>query len=165
MITIGNYQKEITLDQLIDMAEKGVRQIWQHTHAILPIYHFVTEDGTHKIFSPSPIDKDAMVAAVKQLFIEEKAVAYVFISEAWSFRPPKDTKPEDLPASLERVPGRREIVMLLAENSHGLKSGEMEITRPDGTDAVLGDIEYIPSDGVRSEGRMIGLLPSKPLSS
>ncbi len=148
--------------KLIQSAERKVRKIFDQRGEILPMYHYVREDGAHLVFAPLPFaSKDQWVALARAVFEADRAIAYVFINEAWMVISPDVDGDYDKYGSLEHVPGRKEVALLNAEDDHGILQGHMEIVRPKGQKPYLRKLEFIDADGSTFEGRMVGLLPSK----
>ncbi len=99
-----------TAEHLIKTAARKVEAIFAKTGNVAAMYHYVRESGEHVVFMVPPFlkDKNQVVAFAKTIFEAERAVAYVFIDEAWMLDT-KRTKQEidaayDKYGSLEHVP-------------------------------------------------------------
>jgi hypothetical protein len=119
--------------------------------------------------TPPLESKDLAIALMKAMFECFHVVRYVHFTEAWTldYRGEKARKitSEDLrkikQEGLSQHPDRVEVVMFQAEdNEAGLITGHRPIIRPNGKKPYLGPIEYL-SEGMESEGRLVGLLPRK----
>ncbi len=152
-------------EQLVKFAARRVEKIFRQRGEIIWMYHFIKDDGQHGVFVPPPFldGKDAIVAATKALFEAEHVVAYVYLNEAWTLQEEAGASEVDALmakyGSLEHVPGRREVVVILAEDANGVVGGYMEINRPAGRKPYLGKLEVERPDAI--EGRMVGLLPRR----
>lgn len=158
----------MTAEKLIEFASRQIRKQFDKVGRVFPMYHYVRADGQQALFTPPPFykTKEQMVAHARSLFKEDNAVAFVFITEAWTLD--QATSREDIEVtyqlygSLENVPGRKEIVLLSAEDQNGMLQGQMEIIRPKNQKPYLGALEVFgrePGSGI--EGRMVGLLPQR----
>ncbi len=149
--------------QLMDFAEKAARTFFDQVGELRPLYHFIDSDGKHAIFTVPPyLDKNEYVELAKYILARENAAAYVFINEAWTVEARGDDADRVLreyKGSLEYAPGRREVVLLSAEDERGMIHGQLEIIRPKDRKPYLGPLQIYDYGAV--EGRMVGLLPVK----
>lgn len=156
---------KITAAKLIETADFASRRVFDKAERIMPMYHYVTADGSHKIFVPPAFlpDKDHVVAFAKSVFEGDGAVAYAFISEAWALAPPQGTTREEIDlmvaAGIKNHPDRVEVVTIFAEDENGAVSAQIPIHRPPNQKPYLGKLDVWP--GGATEGRMVGLLPRK----
>jgi hypothetical protein len=62
------------------------------------------------------VEKEMVIKTMSGLMKEKKAVSYSFISEAWMINLPETANAKDYPDGLEKVPGRKEVVIISSEN-------------------------------------------------
>ncbi len=154
----------MTAEELIKFSSRHVRKIFDKNGQVLPMYHYIRGDGEHAVFAPPAFcrSKDMMVEFAKKVFEAERAIAYVFVNEAWTLEQRKSqediTRIYERYGSLEHVPGRREVIMFTAEDAQHQRLAQIEIHRPAGRQPYLGELEMSP-DGGELEGRMVGILP------
>jgi hypothetical protein len=157
----------VTFDAFIRFAAKGAAINFARHKGVEPIFITVSETGDWQITALSFIwqdnadRKDIVFAAMRGIAKEKRAVRCAFISEAWALEGSNETVRHALAeGSLERVPGRREIVSIVAEDrSEGQRNAWMEIVRPDGRDPYLLTLHI--EQFSESYGRGVGLLPAE----
>lgn len=148
------------LKELIRLASKNVDTIFAHTGQVLPMYHAVNSKGQNLIIPQPDADKDVAAAMIVALFAEQKIDHYVFLSEAWILETKGAPDMEKIALSgLEHHPDRREIVAFSAESRDGgAQTARRYILRPEHGRAKLSPLVMDEMSGVKSEGRMVGLL-------
>ncbi len=159
--------------KLIEAASTAIERIFHHQGRVNPMYHCERADGIDFLMPATGNSKDEWVMNAKIAFLTQNVVRYVFIVEAWTLwsadvgaEKAKEgyEKLQQEGGSLEHVPGRREVVMLQAEDDNCMVIATRAIIRPKKGKARLGPLEYSPEFGSH-EGRMVGLLPPKGVRS
>lgn len=96
-------------------------------------------------------EKNAVVAAMREMFKLKKIIRYVFISEAWaSTAKTKKEADEALPPSMD--PNRKEIVIIVGEDRKETLGTEIPISRKDGKRILGKPHDLAACDGGRFEG-------------
>lgn len=163
------------------MSERELRTMFDHASAfcdkamasrgeIAPLWHAITSSG-ETIIEPHPtwLGKDMAAAAIRAMFELCDVVRYIYIGEAWTLirmmRPEEEE--EIFRKGLSEHPDRVEVVQIQGEDrACGQMMGARKIIRPKKGKPYLGPVEmiedlpYIPRGAtMRSEGRMVGMLP------
>lgn len=153
----------INLDDLLDLAENQARRVLLELgyRQLIPIYLLVSANKTKTIACPwnSELDKQIMLAIVRDEAAKMKALALSHLSEAWVSKRYANLEEAKADVKPSQHPERREIVMILATNGVTTKARKLAIERD-----WKGKITELTCDELGSEdtfvGRMIdGLLP------
>jgi hypothetical protein len=151
-----------TLKALIEFASQKSEDIFRKTGGLLPMYHAICEDKSHRIIlQPDTDTKDEAVEIVKAAFAMLRVDRYCFMSEAWLLvgDPVKVDLAKIEREGLEWHPDRREVVSFLAENRRGERlTGCRFILRPEHGKATLSPLRLDKMENLTTEGRMVGLL-------
>jgi hypothetical protein len=160
---------EKELRAMIDDASQFCAKQFARKGEVLPLWHAVAGDGEQLILPPPCEDKDAAAALIRALFELRDVRRYVYMSEAWTLA--RRIEPDEFAriqhAGVSAHPERIEVVMLMGEDRDcGQIMAERRIVRPANRRAYLEplrtliDLPRVPRDStIRSEGRLIGLLP------
>jgi hypothetical protein len=155
-------QRHPRLLKLIETASGTVEKIFAMSGGVAAMFHYIKENGDHIVtLAPTNLDKDTGVALMRSVFELERAVAVMYIDEAWTFL---STDWNEVRAHIEsgvgvaEHPRRIEIVHFSAEDDTGSLLGVRRIERPPGQKPQLGPLEIEESNGM-SVGRFVGLLP------
>ena len=164
IVRLPGARSDLPLRDLIEFASSQIDKRFKNTGRILPMWHAETATETLIIVGPLSKDsKDATVAALAEIFREEKVLRYLFIDEAWMV-----TKPQEsggfTPAEVERMrkhgvserPDRQEVIMINAEDKDIAMVGMRDIIRPAKGKARLGPLQVDTSHEMQS--RWFGLL-------
>jgi len=150
-----------TLKTLIEFASTQAGRIFDSSGMLLPMYHAVCEDRSHRIILQPDGTKDEAVEIVKAAFAMLRVDRYCFMNEAWLLV--GDPDQIDL-ARIERQglewhPDRREVVAFMAENRRGERlTGARYILRPEHGKPTLSPLKLDNMENLTTEGRMVGLL-------
>lgn len=153
------------LRQFLDERAEVVARMFHDIGRINRMYHVVDGEGRQVIMPAPPGDKDTSVAMTRVMFEVFRVRRYVMFDEGWTVMS-ENPGEADLAVehartrSLETFPGRKEVLLIVAEDEdEGQIMASREIIRPARGKARLGPLE-VWDTGV-SEGRMVGLLPSR----
>ena len=159
---------QATLRAMIEECSSRIEIVFQRQGEVRPMWHCVTSEGEEMAMAPPPfLSKDLAVTLMQAFFELKDVVRYVFVNEAWILQMTVDS--DEAAASLARVneeglanhPDRIEVVMFAGEDENGMLTAQRVIERPAGRKPRLGPLEFPDLTGVRSEGRMVGLLPQR----
>ena len=154
---------EPNLRELIETAATAIRQVWDKTHHILPMYHFIQSDGQEGLMPVGNLpSKEAAVEVAKLVFERQGVIAYVFVCECWALM--GKISDEDVAkaktGTIANHPDRKEQIGFIAEGQNGLLSAWINIDRTH-EPPTLGKLEVMDEEVTSSEGLMVGLLPRK----
>ena len=155
------------LKELIKFVSPLAEKIFRQTGQLQPMWHAVTALDQTLIIPQPAADKNLAAALIRLEFKVRNVDHYVFMSEAWILNATKsDISARDLRAiaseGLAEHPDRREIIMFSAENSRGETLTALRyILRPEHGRAKLSPLTIDDMAGVKSEGRLVGLLERK----
>jgi hypothetical protein len=98
--------KTVTAEGLITFAAREMRKQFDKHGQVNPMWHYITDNGEQGIFEPPSLlhNKDEWVAFAKSVFETERAVAYVFMIEAWTLQQAFQTKTFNAMAVLSMHP-------------------------------------------------------------
>ena len=147
------------LHAMIEHLAKSMRVAFAASGQVYPMYHYITDQGQHKIFTvPMLPDKDFVAALVRQVLAEDHAVKVLSVYEVWSFDPVDKADAYKWIGRISEHPDRFEMIYIIAESlTEPSLCGSIRINRnPDGS-GILGPLQIIESN--QAEGRFVGLLP------
>jgi hypothetical protein len=152
-----------TLRQFVEQVAQNVSRIFEKQGQVLPMYHIIDAEGRDFVMLAPPLpDKDMAVAVARALLAEMGATRVAYIDEGWALDSKLSTA--DIQevyrsgVSISEHPDRIEVILINAEDAiEGAAFAMRKIIRQ-GDSAVLGELEI--SEGGKSEGRMVGLLPT-----
>ena len=151
--------------KLIEKISKMTEKAFRVCNGIEPVFHFEGDQGITSVIIPiqyPPDTKDMVSDVIRSMLAKDNAVWVMMVSEAWSIEGSGDM---EIPASLEHVPGRKEIIIYQFEDKDiPQMSAEQEIIRPEGKNPYLGEL-IIRESFKSSEGRFVGMLPRGKMSS
>lgn len=147
--------------ELVEFAATMGARLFDQDGAVQPIWHIVRSNGDHRVIGLSLEDgaqKDMVAAAMRKVFEELDAVAYVFVCESWVLFSADllDVRRE----GIAEHPKRQECIWYAAEDAMGSLSACQMIERQEGEKARLAPLKWM-ENAARSEGRFIGMLPVK----
>ena len=152
----------MTLEELFNHGKEFAKHAFEEQGFLCPMWLIETANGEHfPVMVPfeTRSDKIAAVEALKELLQSKKAVRYVSMVEAWTkavkTREEMDRLYEAGP--LSEHPDREEILYILAEDKHHMRSGIFRIIRPVNGDPYLSEFEAHP-ENCESEGTFTHLL-------
>lgn len=167
---------ERELRDLVEVISTATESWFKDKGAIPPTWCVIDSRGETRTIPSLSNNKDIAVALVRSLLELIGAKRYVFVDEAWMldrrFAKGAHRHSAEVEAEIESVhkhglrdhPDRIEIVMFSGEDVEcGQIMAHRVIHRPKGKRAYLGPLEW-PLEterSVRSEGRMVGLLPQQ----
>lgn len=152
------------LRKFVEEVADKIDIVFNHSLEIVPMWHIIAGDGEELILPSIAPDKDMACLFAQAFMAVTEAKRYVFIDEGWMAFV-KDESKIPISGGVKEIPGRKEIVMFMAEDiDEGTIMAHREIIRPEGKRPYLGPIKISDSGGV-SEGRFCGLLPVKKLHS
>lgn len=158
---------ELTLHEMIYVASKYAEGAMAAFGRVGAKWHVQTRDGEDYLLDPPPVGGKIFIAAwMKMVFEEIGAVRVVYTDEAWYIDGIKTRRGiDEVNAwlvehdSLRDYPGRVEAVIFNAEDDDGrMLCGRQKIIRS-GDKPTLGPLEV--DAPVESEGRFVGMLPTK----
>lgn len=160
---------EMDLRQMIESASGWAEKQFARKGEVLPMWHAMKSNGEHIIIPAPPTDKDTSATIMRALFELHDVVRCLFIDEAWVFdgvgkgheeneRVMKWIKEHD---GISGFPGRVEVVTFAGEDeAAGSMQAHRRIIRGQGKPR-LAPLAYLDMTGVRSEGRLVGMLPRR----
>ena len=155
--------------ELIRRVSTVIEEMFATQGQIITISHYKGDSGEGFLTSEmhDANEKEATAIAVRQILADENAVWVIVITEAWVVRGSKEEIGDiDHRKGLAEHPKREELVMYQLEDEDLMMgvSAVQEIVRPPDRPPHLGELKWL-EPSMFTEGRLVGLLPRKKLSS
>lgn len=149
----------MTLDNLFEHGKEMAAKLFSDSGQVLPtwILELATGEQIPLLMPISAMDdKDRLEEMLRKVFIDSKTVRYVSLLEAWALvtKDKEDLAKIDTPISDH--PDRTEVVFVMAEDKHHMKSGHYTIMRPANGKPYLS--EFKEENAEHAEGRFCNLL-------
>src|SRR5262245_29583117 len=158
-----------SLRAFIEVASDKIERIFRIRSVILPMWHYIDRHGIQQATRAPPGDKDRAATIMRALFQLHGATRCLYIDEAWTwdgFGKPLEENERVMNwikehGGLADFPDRVEVVVFAGEDqSESSMQAHRRIIRGQGK-PKLGPLEFLDMVGVRSEGRMVGMLPRR----
>ncbi|WP_028164143.1 hypothetical protein [Bradyrhizobium elkanii] len=157
------------LHEFIEIASELVGERFERMGSIRPILHFVDGEGEDVVITiPPENDKDMIASLIRVVLKTVNASRVVFIDEGWMVGGELSAEDHE---RLHRFganshPRRVEVLMFSGEDEkEGLTMATRLILRKDDAKPRLGPLQFYSLEQGTTEGRLVGLLPRRKLSS
>lgn len=149
---------------MIEAASATAGKLFAEDQCMAPMWCTITAGHEIEIFIPPPgFDKDTAISLMRTLFKVLDIVSCVFMDEAWTTEASEDgIKKLDAwlatGKSLESYPGRKEVVVFMAEDDSGRTMTGHRLIDRSGDKPSLGPLVINDMTGATIEGRLTGML-------